>query len=354
MKAIIDNKIPYIQGLIEQLVDEAVYLPGADISASDVADADILIVRTRTLCNRDLLDGSRVRLIVTATIGYDHLDTEYLQAAGIGWTNCPGCNAGSVRQYVHNVLLCLAPPQQALRIGIVGVGHVGSLVADDLLGAGHEVMLCDPPLEAQLEAHPEADVPLLRTQHWQHERPAFHTLEQLADACDVITFHPYLSTDGPHPTYHLASDDFFSRLRRRPIVINSSRGAVVDNAALLRAIRSAQVGRTAIDTWEDEPHVLPELLEAVDIATPHIAGYSADGKANATRMSLEAVARFLQQPFTLSVQPPALPDGFCYGPDATDGPLRLYDPRVDSDRLKARPDLFEHFRGNYPLRREQV
>ena len=327
MKAVIDDKIPYIQGQIEQIVDEAVYLPGHAISADNVRDADILIVRTRTQCDHTLLERSNVKLVVTATIGFDHLDTLYLDSAGIRWTNCPGCNASSVRQYVHNALLATGYLRPGLTAGVVGVGHVGSLVADDLETAGMHVLRCDPP----------------------KGEPA--TLDEIAEQADIITFHTPLTRNGDCPTWHIADKTFFSGLKRRPLIINSSRGAVVDNEALLCALGEGQVCDAIIDTWEGEPNLNLELLKKAVIATPHIAGYSADGKANATRMSLQAVCKFIGKPFTLDIQPPSLPAGFAYG-KCKEGPLRLYDPRVDTALLKEQPERFEYFRGHYPLRRE--
>ena len=327
MKAVVDDKIPYIKGQIEQLVDEVVYLPGSDISADDVRDADILIVRTRTHCDRTLLADSNVKLVVTATIGFDHLDTLYLDAAGIRWTNCPGCNASSVKQYVHNALLATGYLKPGFTAGVVGVGHVGSLVAADLECEGLHVLRCDPP----------------------KGEPA--TLKEIAEQADIITFHTPLTRSGDCPTWHIADETFFSSLKHKPLIINSSRGAVVDNKALIRALDKGLVCDAIIDTWEGEPELNVELLQKAVIATPHIAGYSADGKANATRMSLQAVCEFIGKPFTLDIQPPRLPLGFTYG-ECKDGPLRLYDPRVDTAQLKAQPECFEYFRGNYPLRRE--
>jgi len=347
MKLVIDDKIPYMRGRAERLADCVVYLPGQAISREAVRDADALIVRTRTRCDAALLEGSRVRLVVSATIGYDHLDTEWLDRAGISWANCPGCNASSVRQYVHNALLVCAlrlsgadvageaaegEAWAALRrarptVGVVGVGHVGKLVADDLERLGFRVLRCDPPLGL----------------------PA--TMRQLAEECDILTFHPNLTTAGAHPSFHMADADFFRQLRRRPLLINASRGEVVDNEALVRALDEGQVGGAIVDTWEHEPRIHLGLLRRCLLGTPHIAGYSADGKATATRMSLQTLCRFLRRPCDMAIEPPALPEGYAYGA-ATCGTLRLYDPRVDSDRLKARPDLFEQLRGDYPLRRE--
>lgn len=328
MKIIIDNKIPFIHGEAEKLGFEVEYLAGSEISRSDVADADILIVRTRTHCDARLLEGSPVKLVVTATIGYDHIDTPWLEHHGIQWTNCPGCNASSVRQYVHNSLLATGNLITGLTVGVVGVGHVGTLVADDLEESGMMVMRCDPP-----KGEP-------------------FTIDEIAREADIITFHTPLTHDGDCPTFHLADESFFKSLRKHPVVINSSRGEVVDNNALVSALDSGQVSQAIIDTWESEPNINLDLLSRALIATPHIAGYSADGKANATRMSLEAVCRFSGIKTDISIVPPTLPDGYSYG-EVASGPLRLYDPRVDSMHLKLSPGSFESLRGSYPLRREQ-
>ena len=328
MKAVIDDKIPFIKGKIESLVDDVVYLPGGEIGRSVVADADILIVRTRTRCDESLLKGSSVKLVVTATIGFDHLDTAFLENNGIEWTNCPGCNASSVCQYVHNSLFAIGKLRKGLVAGVVGVGHVGTLVADDLEREGLHVLRCDPP----------------------KEEPS--TLEEISEKADIITFHTPLTYDGDCPTYHIANSRFFDALKHKPVIINSSRGGVVDEQALLRAFSEGVVSDFIIDTWEGEPHINPDLLSKAVIATPHIAGYSADGKANATRMSLEAVCRFLGKEKKINIFPPSLPDDYSYGKEKK-GCLRLYDPREDSERLKSTPDLFEQLRGNYPLRREK-
>ncbi len=333
MKVVVDDKIPYIKGQIETLADEVVYKKGSDICAADVKDADILIVRTRTHCNRELLEGSKVSLVVTATIGYDHIDTEYLREAGIRWTNCPGCNASSVRQYVHNSLLVLDMLRPGLTVGVVGVGHVGSLVAADLANAGLRILCCDPPL--------------------QPEHLDYVSLERIMAEADIITFHTPLTREGDYPTFHLADKAFFDSLRRRPLIINSSRGEVVDNEALIHALDSGQVAGAVIDTWEGEPDLNMGLLQRAIIATPHIAGYSADGKANATRMSLQAVCQHIGKPFTLDIRPDELPaDRRPTSDNPAERALQLYNPLDDTARLKQSPDRFEWLRGNYPLRRE--
>ena len=330
MKIVIDDKIPYIRDAVAAITDDAVYMDGSAIKADDVRDADAMIVRTRTRCDERLLGGSRVRFVGTATIGYDHLDTAWLDRAGICWTNCPGCNASSVAQYLRSVLILLARFHGVnlvgTTIGIVGCGHVGTLVCDVALSFGMRVLVCDPPVGAS----------------------GYVSLETIEREADIITFHVPLPRDGAYPTYHLADEAFFSRLVRRPFIINTSRGAVVDNGALLRAIDDGIVRQAIVDTWEREPHVDLRLLDRVYIGTPHIAGYSADGKANADNMVLDALCRFFGVRVPPVVLPPPLPSGFVY----TGDPLQLYNPLDDSRRLKAYPDKFEYLRGNYPLRRE--
>lgn len=342
MKAIVDDKIPYIRPFIQNLVDEVLFLPGAKITAEDVRDADILIVRTRTHCNRSLLEGSRVRFIATATIGYDHLDTGYLEQAGIKWTNCPGCNASSVGQYIHSAMLVLKREMgldfQHTTVGIVGVGHVGTDVHQKLASLGINCLLCDPP----------------RAEKEGNANGRFHSLQELKERCQVITFHTPLVTEGPWPTFHLADATFFDGLRQCPVIINTSRGEVVDNLALLDALEKGLVRQTIIDTWEGEPRINLSLLEKAFIGTPHIAGYSADGKANATQMVLTALCEWMGVPANFHVAPPSLPDTFTASADPEELALQLYDPREDSARLKACPDDFERLRNDYPLRRESV
>ena len=335
MKVIIDHKIPYIKEAISRIADEVVFLPGNAFTKEEVKDADALIVRTRTVCNRELLEGSQVKFIATATIGYDHIDTEYCREAGITWTNCPGCNAGSVEQYVHSVLLLLKREKgldlEKSTIGIVGVGHVGSRVKRMAEGLGMKVLLNDPPRAEQGES-------------------GFVDLETIARECDVITFHTPLSRDGKYATFHLVNDEFLLSLKRTPYIVNSSRGEVVDTDALLAALATGKVRDVVIDTWENEPDINQELLDAAFLATPHIAGYSADGKANATRMSLEALCRFFHIEATFDIIPEKVDIHF--STDKEEAFLQAYNPKRDSEWLKESPQKFEWFRGNYPIRRE--
>ena len=336
MKVIVDNKIPYIAGEIEKIADKVVYLPGDAFTKEEVKEADALVVRTRTHCNRDLLEGSQVKFIVTATIGFDHIDTEYCHEAGIAWTNCPGCNAGSVEQYIHSVLLLLKREKglkfEEATLGIVGVGHVGSRVKRMAESLGMKVLLNDPP----------------RTDKGEK---GFVDLRTIASESDVITFHTPLIKEGIYRTYHLVDKDFLFSLKRNPVIINSSRGEVVDTASLLIALSAGKVKDAVIDTWEYEPVISRELMEVAFLATPHIAGYSADGKANATRMSLEALARFFGVEADFCVMPPEY-SGIQFSDDAEEAYLQAYNPTRDSEWLKKCPEKFEWFRGSYPLRRE--
>ena len=330
MKIVVDDKIPYIREKLALLADEVVALKGAEIGADDVRNADALIVRTRTRCDERLLNGSRVQFVATATIGFDHIDADYLLQAGIKWTNCPGCNSGSVAQYVECSLLLLEQKKglnlRNTTIGIVGCGHVGSKVKAVAERLGMHVLVCDP-----LQGNEE-----------------FVSLEVIEREADVITFHVPLTHEGPYATYHMADEAFFHRLSRVPYIVNTSRGEVVDNDALLSALEEGRVVDAVIDVWEHEPQLDERLLQRVFIGTPHIAGYSADGKVNADNMVIEALCRHFRLPHPGHIEAPSLPDGFIY----TGDPLQLYDPLVDTEHLKQAPQDFEKLRNHYPLRRE--
>jgi erythronate-4-phosphate dehydrogenase len=330
MKIVVDDKIPYIREKLEMLADEVVSLRGADIQAEDVKDADALIVRTRTHCDEQLLSGSKVQLVATATIGFDHIDTDYMQRAGIAWTNCPGCNAASVAQYVECSLLLLEQQKglclKQSTIGIVGCGHVGSKVKAVAERLGMHVLVCDPLLG-------ETD---------------FVTMDAIECESDVITFHVPLTHEGEYATMHLADEAFFHRISRVPYIINTSRGGVVDNTALLSALKEGRVRDAIIDVWEGEPHLNLELLQRVYIGTPHIAGYSADGKVNADNMVIDALCRHFGLQHPGKIIPPSLPSDFHY----SGSPLALYNPLQDSKALKEKPSKFEFLRNHYPLRRE--
>ena len=339
MKIIIDKHIPHIAGAFEQ-VAEVEYLPYAQMTRETVRDADALVIRTRTKCNRELLEGSKVKFIATATIGYDHIDTLYCESNGIGWTNAPGCNALSVTQYMASVLCVLARRNHldlsTQTLGIVGVGEVGTRVAKLAKAFGMRVLLNDPP-RARREGNEQ-----------------FVSLQTIARQAGIIAFHPFLNMDGADKTFHLADEAFFRTLTQRPIIINASRGEVVDNRALKEAIRAGLVSDVVLDCWEHEPDIDLELLELCALATPHIAGYSADGKANATTQSVHAASRF----FKLGLdnwQTAALPNGIenDFKSDSfEDFFLGTYNIEADSNLLKSSPATFEKHRSDYPIRRE--
>lgn len=339
MVVVIDEKIPYIIGVLSTLADEVRALPGDKITRDVVKDADALIVRTRTKCNKALLEGTNVKFIATATIGYDHIDTQYCAENGITWTNAPGCNANSVAEYIESALLLLEEKHHLqlseLTIGIIGVGNVGSKVHQIADKYHIKVLLNDPP-RAEAEG-----------------KEGFSSLDEIAEKADIITFHTPLARGGKHPTFHLADEHFLSKLKKRPILFNTSRGEVVDTKALLKAIDKKELLDVVIDVWENEPDIDLTLLDKAFIATPHIAGYSADGKGNATRMSLESICRFfkIDANFQIAIPSPQTPPEL-FSVDYHGIPLVAYNPTTDSTLLKAHPEKFEWFRNNYPLRRE--
>ncbi|RGN32018.1 4-phosphoerythronate dehydrogenase PdxB [Bacteroides oleiciplenus] len=340
MKVIVDNKIPFIKEAIEKIADEVVYVTGKDFTPAIVKDADALIIRTRTHCNRELLEGSRVRFIATATIGFDHIDTEYCRQAGIVWKNAPGCNSASVAQYLQSALLLLellkGKKLSEMTIGIVGVGNVGSKVAEVARELGMRVLLNDLPREDE------------------EGNTNFNPLQLLAEECDVLTFHVPLYKEGKYKTFHLADGAFFHSLKRCPVIVNTSRGEVIETNALLEALKTKQISDAVIDVWENEPDINLTLLNKVFIGTPHIAGYSADGKANATRMSLDSLCDHFGIQAEYCITPPEPENSIITAATSTEAYLQMYDPRKDSEALKMHPEHFEQLRGNYPLRREKT
>lgn len=341
MKIVIDNKIPFIKGAFES-VAETVYLPGSGFTADDVRDADALIVRTRTGCNGSLLAGSRVKFIATATIGYDHIDTSFCKEQGIGWTNAPGCNARSVAQYIASSLIRLSEkysfPLENKTLGVVGVGHVGKLVVEVASALGMKVLMNDPPRERQEGVG------------------AFVPLSQICSEADIITFHVPLYREGEDKTFHLVDLPLIGSLRKKPFLINAARGEVFDTMAVKNGVKAGLIAGVIVDCWENEPHIDAELLSMAEIATPHIAGYSADGKANATEMSVRSISRFFHLGIdNWNINGIATPDeAVLDGDKLTVGEaiLHAYDVLSDDGRLRRSPSTFEEQRGNYPLRRE--
>lgn len=328
---VIERNVPFIAGLLEPYAN-VTYLAADEFTPKAVKDADALIVRTRTHCDADLLAKSKCRFIGTATIGTDHIDSKWCEANGITVINAPGCNAPAVAQYVFASIMQLANrPLPQYTVGIVGVGHVGSIVERWARGLCMDVMVCDPP-RMRAEGGDQ----------WS-------TLAEIAEKADIITFHTPLTREGDDTTYHIADDKFFASLKRSPIIINSARGSICDTDALIHALDSGEVSAAVIDCWEGEPEISLELLKRAAIATPHIAGYSHDGKVRATQMILDAITTFFYLPrVTMSAATPK-------AVARTVKPLAIaesYNPLADTVALKNDPSSFEALRNNYRYRSE--
>lgn len=332
LKVVIDKHIPFITGRLEPFA-EVHYLAPDEITSAAVANADALIVRTRTRCDANLLEGSKVRFIATATIGYDHIDTHYCAQHNIHWCNAPGCNAQGVCDYVYTAIR-YAERMLGKRyhtLGIVGVGHVGKLVAETGKQKGMEVLLCDPP-RAEKEG-----------------RDKFVELSEIIRRSDIVTLHTPYTIQGEHATHYLLNDSNIPLLTSGCLLINAARGGIVDESALLTHI--AQSGKSApvpiIDCWENEPYINKELLKQTLLGTFHIAGYTRQGKINATEMCLAA----LQQYFSL----PTLDNSETKCCTIQQNDLTLhsqtdFDIETLSNQLKAQPWQFEQLREYYPLR----
>ncbi len=328
MKVIADKAIPFLQGVLEPFA-EMRYLDGSKISPGDLADADALVIRTRTRCDEALLGGSPLKMIATATIGFDHIDLDYCRRRGIGVATAAGCNARGVLQWVAAALVRLAQEQgwhpAERTLGIVGVGHVGSLVSRYAAAWGFRVLCCDPPRE-------------------EREHLGFLPLETLLREADILTLHTPLDDS----TRHLADDRFFAVMKPGALLFNSSRGGVVDTRALLDSGRGC-----VLDVWEHEPDLDRTLLDRALLATPHIAGYSLQGKANATALAVRALARRFGWPLAEwypDVAPSSPREIGWEELTATIG--RYFDIAAESARLKAAPEAFERIRDSYDYRRE--
>jgi erythronate-4-phosphate dehydrogenase len=347
MKIVADDKIPFLRGALEPFA-EVVYMPGREITSDTIAGAEALLVRTRTKCNEQLLRGSTVKFIATATIGFDHIDTGYCEANNIFWTNAPGCNSSSVQQYIASALLCMATERNILlkekTLGIIGVGNVGSKVARLAKAFGMKILLNDPP-RARREGAGE-----------------FVNLETILREADIITLHVPLTLSGPDKTFHLFDDTAFSMMKMGSWFFNSSRGEVVETAALRKSLDASHTGGAVIDVWENEPDIDLALLSKAFIATPHIAGYSTDGKANGTSIVVNSLAAFFNLPlnnwYPDNVPQPPFPQieidgtGRSYQSIIYEAVLHTYRIMEDDSRLRNTPSAFEKQRGEYPLRRE--
>ncbi len=348
MKIVCDNKIPFLKGALEPYAD-VVYLPGKDTTAEVLKDADAVITRTRTKCNESTLKGSSVKMIATATIGFDHIDTEWCEQNGIEWTNAPGCNSWSVRQYIASLLVQILNrfniDRHNCTLGVIGVGNVGSKVAEIATILGLKVLLNDPP-----RARKEGNA-------------GFVSLDEIIEKSDIITCHVPLQRSGEDATYHLFDEEQIARLKPHQMIINTSRGEVVDNKALKKALQNKSIKAASLDVWENEPDIDTELMELLFTATPHIAGYSLDGKANGTWMSVQAIGKKFNLPCkdwkVTEVPLPAQPVEFSI--DLKDknidnvldeAILYTYDIFTDDRRFRENPLDFELQRADYPIRRE--
>lgn len=348
MKVVCDSAIPFLRGALEPHC-EVVYASGSDISREMVKGADALVIRTRTKCDKNLLEGSKVRFIATATIGYDHIDTQWCESNGITWTNAPGCNSWSVQQYIGSLLVTMSRTLgfsfREKTIGVVGVGNVGSKVARLAVLLGFRVLLCDPP-RARREGSGQ-----------------FVSLDEIISRSDIITLHVPLIRDGEDATFHMFDDSRLASMNKNQILINSSRGEVVDGAALKNALAQKSILAASLDVWENEPQIDPGLLSLLFTGTPHIAGYSVDGKATGTTMSVQALGKFFDLPcrdwevteVPQSVQPSEFSiDTAGKTPQEVlaDAILHTYDIKNDDAALRADVASFEKQRSHYPVRRE--
>jgi len=348
MKVVCDSDIPFLKGALEPHC-EVIYARGSDISKEMVMDADALVIRTRTRCDANLLEGSKVRFIATATIGYDHIDTRWCESHGITWTNAPGCNSWSVQQYIGSLLVTMSRTLgfsfREKTIGVVGVGNVGSKVARLAALLGFRVLLCDPP-RARREGSGQ-----------------FVSLDEIISRSDIITLHVPLIRDGEDATFHMFDDSRLASMNKNQILINSSRGEVVDGAALKNALAQKMILAASLDVWENEPQIDPQLLSLLFTGTPHIAGYSVDGKATGTTMSVQALGKFFDLPcrdwevtqVPQSVQPSEFSiDTAGKTPQEVlaDAILHTYDIKNDDAALRADVASFEKQRSHYPVRRE--
>lgn len=356
MLIVADENIPLLDSFFSD-IGEVRAVSGRNMTADQVRDADILLVRSVTRVDEALLKASRVRFVGTTTIGTDHVDREYLERSGIRFSAAPGCNANSVVEYVLTVLSLWAERSgiedwSDLSVGIIGVGNVGGELARRLERLDFTVRLCDPP---RAEAGPE-------------EAESFVGLEQALD-CDVVTFHTPLNREGPHATWHLMDEARIQGLRQQQLIINTSRGGVVDNEALLARLKSDDAPAAVLDVWENEPSIRPGLADLCWLATPHIAGYSLEGKVMGVENIYQAVSQYLGLPARKQAgqflpEPPLSKMSFTGSASEWDAAGRAmracYDPRSDDARLRLvlggeeseRAQGFDRLRRDYPVRRE--
>lgn len=352
MKIVADENIPLVMEFFSRL-GEVRCLPGRALGPADVRDADALIVRSVTRVNESLLGASKVKFVGTCTIGVDHLDQAYLDAHNIRWSSAPGCNANSVVEYVYAALAHLDINWLPVKFGIIGCGNVGGLLYKRLKAQGVHVCCYDPNLTAT-------------------QNPDLTSLENVL-ACDVISMHTPLVMDGPHPSFHLLSHKELAQLKTGAVLINAGRGAVIDNQALLDVLCTRTDLRVVLDVWEPEPGISLELLDKVLLGSPHIAGYSYDGKLNGTELVYQAFCKHIDATpkASLTALVPPLENNQLRVDDESKSVFNIaqslikqvYDIVADDARLRevARKALageikvgegFDNLRKHYPKRRE--
>jgi erythronate-4-phosphate dehydrogenase len=351
MKIVADENIPLLSAFFSDMSRSLVTKAGRDLTAEDVKDADVLLVRSITQVNERLLDGSTVKFVGTCTIGTDHIDMEYLKQKGIAFSSAPGCNAQAVVDYVLSALLVLGEkwqkPWTSLSIGIVGAGNVGGRLYKTLKGLGVNVQAYDPNVA-------EFSSEELAQSVWQS---------------DVVTLHTPITHGGPHKTHHLVDAKKLASMPKQSCLINSCRGLVVDNQALLDHLKVNSKFEAILDVWEQEPSPSDELIQSCLLSTPHIAGYSLDGKYRGTSMIYDALCEFMALPKRLKlpqlIAEPALRK-VSVSPEATEMFVlqklirSAYDIRDDHFRMLSLLGLndsekakgFDHLRKHYPMRRD--
>jgi len=354
MKIVADANIPFVQECFSSL-GEVVVIGGRDMTPAVVADADALLVRSITPVNEQLLSGSSVRFVGTATIGFDHVDLDYLHAHHIGFASAPGSNANSAAEYIIAALLHVGRKHgirlEGRSIGVIGVGNVGGRVAKKCEALGMRVLRNDPPLQRQTGS------------------PIYVPIDALHD-CDFFTFHTPLTREGIDKTFHLADEAFLASLKEEAVLLNASRGAVVDSVSLKAAIDDDRLGPVVLDVWENEPDIDAELLDQVALGSPHIAGYSFDGKIAGLIMIYQAVCEYF------GLEPACEAADFLPAPEVPEIDLgaapeddeaalaqvveRVYSVGRDDTNLRAiaqeppegRGAFFDALRKGYPVRRE--
>lgn len=352
MKIIADQNIPQVEKAFAH-IGELQLVDGRHLTAEQLRDAQILLVRSVTRVNRELLEHSAIQFVGSATIGTDHVDLAYLQQQGITFSNAPGCNAISAAEYVVAAVLHFTQMRQMqtadLKVGVVGFGNVGSRVVNRLAALGCELMVYDPPREQQY-----------------HDRD-YTSWEQIQSA-DIVTAHVPLTKTGDYPTYHMFNEAFFAGLKDNALFINTSRGAAVDETALLQVKAGNKPLHLILDVWQHEPNIDLGLLQQTMIATPHIAGYSAEGKHRGLEMIYHAACQFLDIEPQWSLADALPPFSFVIEPDlALDDQSLLrrlvrmaYDIEEDDRAMRKLPEMeadqrgawFDGLRKNYQVRRE--